>query len=234
MGGMGGMAMAARGGGGGGGGMTMEMMAAAAMANPNMKPGDWICTSCGEHNFAKNKNCRKCGAPSADAGGAMGMMGGMGGGGGGAGNPNFKPGDWMCPNCGNHVFARHESCPKCGQAKPEGVDESASAGMATGPGGIKFLGQVNESQVPKPGDWDCPSCGFLNFARNAQCKKCNGPKPEGAGSGYGGMIVAQPGDWNCAACGDLQFARNTTCRRCGAPKPPIGAEVGRERSPRRG
>ena len=26
-----------------------------------MRPGDWICTACGDHVFAKNTSCRKCG-----------------------------------------------------------------------------------------------------------------------------------------------------------------------------
>merc|ERR1712217_206618 len=25
--------------------------------------GDWICEQCGDHQFARNKECRKCGAP---------------------------------------------------------------------------------------------------------------------------------------------------------------------------
>merc|ERR1712185_7026 len=29
----------------------------------------------------------------------------------------------------------------------------------------------------KPGDWICPGCLDLQFARNAQCRKCNTPNP---------------------------------------------------------
>merc|ERR1711862_701366 len=29
-----------------------------------------------------------------------------------------RPGDWMCPGCGNHNFARNEACRKCGHEKP--------------------------------------------------------------------------------------------------------------------
>merc|ERR1740121_1631988 len=28
-----------------------------------MKEGDWLCSKCGEHNFARNSNCRSCGTP---------------------------------------------------------------------------------------------------------------------------------------------------------------------------
>lgn len=26
-----------------------------------MRPGDWACPNCGDHNFARNTQCRKCG-----------------------------------------------------------------------------------------------------------------------------------------------------------------------------
>jgi hypothetical protein len=83
----------------------------------------------------------------------------------------------------------------------------------------------------KPGDWDCPSCGDLQFARNAQCRQCGAAKPGGGGAGGG-----RPGDWKCASCGDFpQFARNDACRRCGAaksaPAPPPVAEVVMEEAP---
>lgn len=31
-----------------------------------MREGDWICAACGDHNFARNTECRKCGAPKPD------------------------------------------------------------------------------------------------------------------------------------------------------------------------
>merc|ERR1739848_366141 len=29
-----------------------------------------------------------------------------------------------------------------------------------------------------PGDWDCPKCGDLVFARNSACRICGTPKPD--------------------------------------------------------
>lgn len=29
------------------------------------KPGDWECAECSQHNFARNTDCYKCGAPKA-------------------------------------------------------------------------------------------------------------------------------------------------------------------------
>ena len=31
--------------------------------NDNMRPGDWSCPDCNQHNFARNTECYKCGAP---------------------------------------------------------------------------------------------------------------------------------------------------------------------------
>lgn len=207
----------------GGGANMMAMMGGGGAGN--MKPGDWLCSQCGDHQYARNPACRKCGAPKPEDGGqAGGMMGG------GCGmmqmmNPNFKQGDWMCSACGNHVFARNEACPKCGANKAEAAAADPSGGMMGGMmGGMKFLG--GSGPVPKPGDWNCPACGDHQFARNETCRKCGGPRPEGAGMATAAM---QEGDWMCPACGDHQFARNATCRKCGAVKP-SDQVTGRERS----
>merc|ERR1719284_25258 len=47
-------------------------------------PGDWACPSCGDHQFARNTECRKCGTPNPGGGGVSygGKMGGKGGMGG--------------------------------------------------------------------------------------------------------------------------------------------------------
>ena len=33
----------------------------------------------------------------------------------------------------------------------------------------------------RPGDWECPSCGDHNFARNTNCRRCGEPRPSDAG-----------------------------------------------------
>ena len=53
------------------------------------KAGDWLCSGCGDLNFSRRDECRKCngpksaGTPAPVRGGMSG--GGMGGGGGGGG-----------------------------------------------------------------------------------------------------------------------------------------------------
>merc|ERR1712061_483496 len=33
----------------------------------------------------------------------------------------------------------------------------------------------------KPGDWDCPKCGTMNFASRGECFKCGATKPRDGG-----------------------------------------------------
>ena len=93
-------------------------------------------------------------------------------------------------------------------------------------------------QERKTGDWDCPECGFMNFASRSECFKC------GAGGGGGerggenrGSFGARrapprfdargrenrdgadlrPGDWRCPSCDFANFASRTECKRCGEP-----------------
>lgn len=91
-----------------------------------LEPGDWICAACGDHQFARNQNCRKCGGPkTADAGDASGRFvldsrkqQGVG------------VGDWYCPGCGDHNFARNVVCRKCGTPKPN--DAAGGTGNIAG------------------------------------------------------------------------------------------------------
>merc|ERR1719444_655017 len=103
-----------------------------------------------------------------------GCFGGYGGGcGGGGGNSDMRPGDWTCPNCQDHVFAKNDACRKCGTPKPASAQ---SFGGQAGGGG----GGANK-QAPKPGDWYCPNCQDLQFARNSVCRLCQPPRPDDDG-----------------------------------------------------
>jgi len=185
--------------------------------------GDWNCPSCGDLNFARNKQCRKCGTPNPDPTEFEGTF-------------TAGPGDWTCPNCGDFNFARNAACRKCGTPNPDPSSAQAS-GFAKqsmpGDWNCPNCGDLNFARnsscrkcgTPNPsptggfpksaGDWNCPNCNDLNFARNMACRKCGTPNP----SPTGGVFPQSAGDWNCPNCGDLNFARNIACRKCGTPKP---------------
>jgi len=81
-----------------------------------------------------------------------------------------RPGDWDCPECNDHQFARNSHCRKCGAVKPGGQSE----------------GEAPQQQPPrrrfqefKRGDWSCMVCGDHQYARNTQCRRCGSPKDAG-------------------------------------------------------
>jgi len=189
---------------------------AGGKSTAGMKQGDWHCPKCKDLQFAKNTECRRCGAPNPDPEkSARELAEGLAAGHGGV---LEKPGDWYCPGCSDLQFARNTKCRKCGTENPDPETSLAArkeAANASGNGAIE-----------KPGDWYCPACGDLQFARNAKCRKCGQANPDPKGSlqvaQAGGMKMnakqeMKPGDWHCSACGDLQFARNMSCRQCGTP-----------------
>ncbi|CAE8582748.1 unnamed protein product, partial [Polarella glacialis] len=100
-------------------------------------------------------------------------------------------GDWICPACDAHNFAKKTHCYKCKMPKQARV---AKIGM-------------------REGDWICLSCFNHNFARKEDCNKCGGPK--GDSPMFGGR---REGDWTCEACGNINFAARNVCNRCKLPK----------------
>mmetsp|Transcript_4910 Transcript_4910/g.9924 ORF Transcript_4910/g.9924 Transcript_4910/m.9924 type:complete len:197 (+) Transcript_4910:84-674(+) len=52
---------------------------------------------------------------------------------------------------------------------------SRSGGRGGGRGGGRPPNRPPLEQ--RAGDWECPSCGDYNFARNTECRKCGAPKP---------------------------------------------------------
>merc|ERR1712091_803882 len=67
----------------------------APIANQGVKSGDWICPSCGDHQYARNDECRKCGEPKPDEGIVQKNS-----------SAPLLPGDWICSECGDHQFGR--------------------------------------------------------------------------------------------------------------------------------
>ncbi|XP_010034333.2 zinc finger protein VAR3, chloroplastic [Eucalyptus grandis] len=63
----------------------------------------------------------------------------------------------------------------------------------------------------KRGDWMCPKCNFLNFAKNIRCLKCmeDGPKQVDTNN-----VEIKKGDWLCPECNFVNFSRNAHCLKC--------------------
>lgn len=80
----------------------------------------------------------------------------------------------------------------------------------------KVVDNVPSNNVEmKRGDWMCPKCNFMNFARNKQCLNCNEDGPRKAAV----EIEMKKGDWTCSICNFINFSRNVRCRDCKAEGP---------------
>lgn len=78
------------------------------------------------------------------------------------------------------------------------------------------------------GDWTCPACQELNFARNTDCRKCGKQKPAEGPSGENAILALSqkikeqnllPGDWTCLMCQEINFGNRTNCRKCNSMRP---------------
>lgn len=156
------------------------------------------------------------------------MVGAMGRGGGGGGGQIPMPGDWNCPACNDLVFAKNMACRRCGEAKPSA---GSFAGTMSSRGNSQPQSASTNGQVAQAGDWYCPSCNDLQFARNTACRRCGAAPPTtdvdqgGAHAMTKGGSGLRPGDWICPRCNDHVFARNDACRRCSTPRPGSEADV---------
>ena len=88
----------------------------------NMKPGDWRCPKCKNHNFANKKVCNRtgCEEPKPRGGGGRGRdsRGHRSSNSSGFRDSDMKPGDWNCPKCKNHNYAKRTVCNRCDTRKP--------------------------------------------------------------------------------------------------------------------
>ncbi|KAJ0976200.1 hypothetical protein J5N97_018165 [Dioscorea zingiberensis] len=63
----------------------------------------------------------------------------------------------------------------------------------------------------KKGDWLCPKCDFMNFAKNTVCLQCDAKRPK---------RQLLPGEWECPKCNFLNYRRNMACFHCEHQRPP--------------
>lgn len=175
----------------------------------SQKPGDWVCKTCNDLQFARNATCRRCGEKRPTDGPRERADG----------KPWFaEPGDWVCSGCGDLQFKRNVVCRKCQtpRSRRAQAQKQEAKGDEKAPGARPQLGQLGPP-TQKTGDWMCKGCGDLQFARNTVCRRCGSARPNDGVSGT--PWFAEGGDWLCPGCGDLQFKRNNSCRKCGLARP---------------
>ncbi|XP_041023392.1 zinc finger protein VAR3, chloroplastic [Juglans microcarpa x Juglans regia] len=69
---------------------------------------------------------------------------------------------------------------------------------------------VGQTVEMKRGDWICPRCSFMNFARNMKCLECEETRPKRQLTG---------GEWECPQCDFFNYGRNRVCLRCDCKRP---------------
>jgi uncharacterized OB-fold protein len=137
--------------------------------------------------------------------------------------PVPKSGDWICPACGDLVFAWRDACNMCGHSAAGALPAVAAAP----PAGVPAI--AVKGKGGRPGDWICPDCGDLVFSSRDKCNKCGKNKPVELA-----RIGMKVGDWMCPGCGDLVFASKGACSMCGTTKPADGISSGGLKLPGRG
>lgn len=73
--------------------------------NP-IRNGDWMCSGCNFHNFARRETCKGCGEHKGENEVIQDRRQGV------------QPGDWSCDACGENNWARRTKCYKCEEPKP--------------------------------------------------------------------------------------------------------------------
>jgi len=248
-------------------------------------PKDWNCPGCGDLQFARNHECRKCGTPKPPAASYLANMP--------ANSQAAVDGDELKMPCAKHGVMRGVMtlmndgmggiC--CSPGDECDVNAAASAGgggawgggwggagKGGGGGGGRTLAENlkmyenrnnGEQQIYQFGDrkkmkmcayfeqGTCTKgldCGYAHSqeeigtvvgasqdggggAQPLPITDWGGAQNTGDGGGGGGGKGMMPGDWACPGCGDHQFARNTECRKCGTPNPSGGGGKGDRAAP---
>ncbi|KAI4325577.1 hypothetical protein MLD38_030962 [Melastoma candidum] len=79
------------------------------------------------------------------------------------------------------------------------------------PGGYGISQRPRGQKIEmKRGDWMCPRCNFMNFARNVKCLECEEARPKRQLTGD---------EWECPQCDFFNYGKNISCLRCDCKKP---------------
>lgn len=108
----------------------------------------------------------------------------------------FRTPDQSHPNeSGFAVFATHEEAAESLSMNGRALNDRA---ISVSPSGNAVLERARSilttfppsKNRPRPGDWNCPSCGFSNFQRRTACFRCSYPANSNVSSGESGHRYA--------------------------------------------
>lgn len=134
----------------------------------NMKQGDWICPGCMDIQFAKNTACRKCSTARPEASTLSTPTLDVA-----AASPEDVEAFLSLHDFQEHAVAKLISLDPRLQTVVinQGSMDDARDKTAV------LISRCSQISSMKEGDWICPGCMDLQFARNTSCRKCLAPKP---------------------------------------------------------
>jgi len=151
----------------------------------SLQENDWICPACNDIQFAKNPQCRKCGASNPvlaekiATGEPLPPRPG-------SRVPLMEPAKHVMPATPSEVqqFIHMHSCEQHALAKLLSLDPKLQKVVINkGPmldardQTAVLIKRCVEVTTMKDGDWICPGCLDIQFAKNSQCRKCGTPNP---------------------------------------------------------
>ena len=180
------------------------------------RAGDWKCGAegCAYHNFAKNVTCLRCGASRSQAALVAESTNAIASSNSGQYNngeqyasnvyqnpPNqqasYYPPMVSPPISANNSYPSHQGGYVNSAAPLVGYNSiSSSMGQPLSTASNMYPGNGPAAQM-EVGDWNCPSCNFINFRRRSNCLRCNcaNPNPTSAGQAVYTRYPAQSSNY---------------------------------------
>merc|ERR1719277_2323859 len=149
-----------------------------------------------------------------------GCGGGGGGKGGGKGKPdNMKAGDWICPGCGDHQFARNSICKMCSTPKPElDLDNVCKGIPPVDHSEIDMFQQMNGIEQHAIEKIKALDPRLARFVISKDLSDARDKTAVTMGRCQINMKI-QKGDWICPSCYDHVYAKKAACQLCSTPRP---------------
>jgi len=145
-------------------------------------------------------------------------------------NPQRRPGDWFCSECGQLNFNSRNKCFRGCQVFRPAEPSKSGVGGAGGQYDQEWRERergfnnktdvwgrpMKATQERRPGDWICPQCNVLNYTSRQQCFRCDLKKPANAEK-KGREFNSGGGMWPGPAHnlgGSMYFCPNCPCQSC--------------------
>jgi len=196
------------------------------------REGDWICTSCRNHNYASRTVCNiaSCGQPKP----AVGALDATIHSSVAVNQPSGRRGDpanWFCPMCNNENFPSRSHCNKKECNFPRFQNGSAPPAAQPGATAYAQLMQLQQQQqsvhqiMQQQAAAQAQAGGASHYGASAppvmQYAQMMSAQINAAQAPAQKLYNPRPGDWLCPMCNNHNYASREVCNGpgCSQPKP---------------